>query len=137
MDGGFLSRITGTIASAGSTFFLDASQRYAGRESPAIPAMEARPGWHGSIPLIGLLWIPTGFFSLPMREIIVSVWWICETEHPYRRWKQGTRYVDARSSPLDARFNIPAGLAYQDGRLYVADYANNAIREILLGRPIC
>ena len=46
-------------------------------------------------------------------------------------------YVDARSSPLDARFNIPAGLAYQDGRLYVADYANNAIREILLGRPIC
>lgn len=46
-------------------------------------------------------------------------------------------YVDARSSPLDARFNIPAGLVYQDGRLYVADYANNAIREILLGRPIC
>ncbi len=46
-------------------------------------------------------------------------------------------YVDTRDFLLAARFNIPAGLAYQDNRLYVADYGNNALRELFWRRPVC
>jgi diguanylate cyclase (GGDEF)-like protein len=43
-------------------------------------------------------------------------------------------YKDTVQNPLDAKFNIPAGLAFckQEHAIYIADYANNAIRKVNL-----
>lgn len=64
--------------------------------------------------------------------------------HSIRRWHVRTNvietvagsgragYVDCREDPKKAAFHIPAGVAVDGRRLYVADYANNALRQVVL-----
>lgn len=43
-------------------------------------------------------------------------------------------YIDSEKAVSDIRFNIPAGIVSDGNILYIADYANNAIRKVVLDK---